>query len=388
MGFDKPDLGFVVHFQRPGSVVAYYQQVGRAGRAVEKGYGFLLSGTEEDEIHDYFLDTAFPSPEVMQQILDALARVEGMTLQALLTVVNVSFTMAERALKLLELEGAVGRKERQYFRTPNPWRPDRQRAERVTQLRRDERAEMKRYVQHAGCLMEFLARSLDDPHAGPCSVCGNCQGKRFATHVPPELAAAAFAFLNHQELLIEPRKQWPAGLLPDEKRTIPEERRNAAGRALSFYGHAGLGILVKQGKYTDGKFAEELIQASAKLIQERWRPDPSPIWVAAIPSVRHPQLVSHFALTLARRLGLPFVAALYCVREMPEQKTMANSSMQARNVRDLLGIRGQVPAGPCLLVDDMIDSGWTLTLAGWLLRKQGSGLIYPFALARATAREG
>jgi ATP-dependent DNA helicase RecQ len=142
MGFDKPDLGFVVHFQRPGSVVAYYQQVGRAGRAVEKGYGFLLSGTEEDEIHDYFLGTAFPSTELMQQLLAALSGAQGLTLHELLGVVNVSFTMAEKALKLLEIDGAVGRNGRHFFRTPNSWQPDQARQDRVIALRHAERAQM------------------------------------------------------------------------------------------------------------------------------------------------------------------------------------------------------------------------------------------------------
>src|SRR5439155_18133660 len=174
--------------------------------------------------------------------------------------------------------------------------------------------------------------------------------------------------------LIEPRKQWPAGLFPDEKRTIPPELRNAPGRLLSFYGYPGLGRLVKVGKYSAGSFAVELVQAAAELVAAHWRPSPAPTWLTCIPSLRHPLLLPMFATALATRLKLPFVPALSCPREVPEQKTMANSSMQARNALAALAVTGAIPHGPVLLVDDMIDSGWTLTLAGRLLRQHGAGL--------------
>ena len=131
----------------------------------------------------------------------------------------------------------------------------------------------------------------------------------------------------------------------------------------------------------------ELVEASAKLIRERWQPEPFPEWVTAIPSRRHPRLVYDFASRLADSLGIPFVEALARTSEAPEQKLMANSSMQARNVAGTLEAIDRVPAGAVLLIDDIIDSGWTLTLAGWLLRKKGSGVVYPFTLARATARK-
>ena len=214
MGFDKPDLGFVVHFQRPGSVVAYYQQVGRAGRALDRAYGILLGGEEDDEIQEYFIESAFPPVQVLRDILAVLEKVEGLTITQLLEQVNVAYKVAEQALKLLEVDGAVGRDGRSYFRTANPWRPDLERIDQVTQLRRDELSQMQAYMTHSGCLMEFLARALDDPLAGPCGRCANCVRQGFPLKPSQHLVAAAVEYLKEAELAIEPRKKWPAGLFP------------------------------------------------------------------------------------------------------------------------------------------------------------------------------
>lgn len=390
MGFDKPDIGYVVHFQRPGSVVAYYQQVGRAGRAVERAYGILLSGAEDDEIQDYFIQAAFPSLESMTQVLTVLESSAGLSVNEILVQVNISRSMLEKALKLLEVDGAVGMASEKsktiYFRTPNPWRPDIERIERVTSLRRAEQSQMQAYMAHTGCLMEFLQRALDDASPQPCGRCANCKGKGLPHTVSRALVVQAEACLKGAAIVINPRCMLPNGIFPEQKRNIPLEWRNEPGRSLCYYGDAGWGTLVRAGKYEQNSFSEELVAAAACLISETWQPVPFPAWLACIPSRRHQELVPDLARRLAARLGIPFHPVLTRVADAQPQKLMQNSAMQARNVLNTLEIRGMVANTPVLLVDDILDSGWTLTMAGYLLRQHGSGIVYPFTLAQATAR--
>ena len=219
-------------------------------------------------------------------------------------------------------------------------------------------------------------------------MCANCQGKGFREGTSAELVKHAIEFLERVDIVLEPKKRWPLDTyLSETSSVIPAELRNAPGRSLCYYGDAGWGRMVREGKYEHSRFDDQLVDASARLILERWRPEPFPEWITAIPSRRHPRLVYDFASRLAELLGVPFVAALVRTSEAPEQKLMANSSMQARNVAGTLTTIEEVRAGAVLLIDDIVDSGWTLSLAGWLLRKNRSGVVHPFTLARATARK-
>jgi ATP-dependent DNA helicase RecQ len=240
---------------------------------------------------------------------------------------------------------------------------------------------MQEYVSLRSGHMEFLIHALDgDPgtvHAPALPP--------LPTTTDPALVREAVAYLRRTSLPIEPRKQWPAGGMPQYRLTgrIAAELQAQPGKALCIWGDAGWGSLVRQGKYHDGHFADELVEACAVLVRQ-WNPQPAPVWVSCIPSLRHPDLVPDFAQRLAAVLNLPFDTALEKTDNRAEQKTMANSTQQARNIDGSLAIRAQgLRAGPVLLVDDMVDSRWTLTVAAWLLRSHGSGGVLPLALALA-----
>ena len=402
MGFDKPDLGFVVHFQRPGSVVAYYQQVGRAGRAMDAAFGILLSGREDDEISDYFIRTAFPSVEVMQAVLGALEQRGPLSLDDIGAELNHGRSATEKALKLLEVDDAVTHDKHGWSRTATLWQPDTKRFERVTQLRRDEVEQMRRYVAHTGCLMEFLARALDDPAAAPCGKCMNCARRTERRTVPESLRQAAVDFLRGDALVLEPRLRWPKPLLEEIrsalqqavevgdkgalKTVIPESLRADAGRVLCLWGDSGWGDEVAHGKYEAGRFSDALVDAAAALVRDKWKPAPPPAWVTAVPSARRAELVNGFARRLADKLGVPFAPILNRAREIRPQKEMQNSVQQMRNLLGAFVVTNAPPSGAVLLVDDMVDSRWTLTWLAAMLRQRGCGPVFPFALAKASPR--
>ncbi len=384
MGYDKPDLAFVVHYQMPGSVVAYYQQVGRAGRALDAAYGVLLSGNEETRIADWFIGSAFPTRDEAAAVLDALeAEPNGLSVPELLGRLNISKGRIEKTIALLSLESPApiakqGPKWQLTAQTLSEgfW----ERAERLTAVRRAEVEQMREYVELPyGQHMGFLIRALD----GDDSLVSPPALPPLSTAVNDELVREAVEFLRRTNLPIEPRKMWPSGGMPqyDLKGTIAAVTHAQPGRALCIWGDAGWGNLVRKGKYRDSRFADDLVEACVRMVSE-WGPNPAPTWVTCVPSLRHPDLVPDFSARLAAALGLPFHMVIAKSDDRPEQKTMANSTQQARNIDGSLSLNGQpVPTGPVLLVDDMVDSRWTLTVSAWLLRTAGSGEVWPMALS-------
>jgi len=388
MGFDKPDISFVIHFQRPGNVVAYYQQIGRAGRAIDESYAILLYGSQDDDIIEYFINTAFPTHEEMNGVINILEQsYSGLSINGILPSINMRHGRLEKCLKFLQIDEAIYKEGSKYYRSINHWKPDLEHSRKITEIRKNELKAMNDYTKTSRCNMEFISDELDDKFSKKCGKCSNCRGEDiFPNTVEFRNVVDAENFIKGEFLIIDPRKKWPTGIKVNGKSSILPDIMMEEGYMLCSYGDSGWGKLVKQGKYNDGYFSEELVDASYKLLKDKvklWNIQ----WITSIPSIRRPELVKGFAQRLAKDLGLYYEEVLNKKADTLEQKLMENSFGQYENVREGLGIT-KCYEGNVLIIDDMVDSKWTLTYATYLLRNSGAGKVYPFALAKTTSNGG
>ncbi|HET9689633.1 MAG TPA: RecQ family ATP-dependent DNA helicase [Acidimicrobiales bacterium] len=382
MGFDKPDLAFVVHLGSPPSPIAYYQQVGRAGRALPHARATLLPTPADRDVWAWFESTALPPEPVVRAVLDAVTRRGPVSVPALESVVNLRRTRIEAVLKVLDVEGAVRRVPDGWIATGAPWAYDHERVERVKAARAAEAAAMVAYAAADRCRMQFLQEALDDPGAGPCGHCDVCAPAAFAPRRPdPAVAGRALAELRRAEVVIEPRRQWPGGV-SGRKGAIPPARRAETGRALALGNDPAWADEVRAALAADEPGPELLEGVIAAL--RRWRWERRPAWVTWVPSARHPGLGATVARHIAEVGRLPVHEALRRVDRRPPQAELANSSRQAGNVVDAFAVDlpGGVPDGPVLVVDDTWASGWTMTVVADALRAAGSGPVLPFVCWR------
>lgn len=396
MGYDKPDLGFVIHYQAPGSIVAYYQQVGRAGRGIDSAVGVLMSGAEDDDIHTYFRRTAFPSKRDVERILWALDKADGLSLEKLEKEANLPQKRIEHVLKYLRTENSspVFARGKTWFRTINPYQMDLAHIQKITEIREKEWREMRDYLCSSRCLMLTLRNALDDKSQEPCGKCEVCIGKPVLQKIfDQKLGIEATQFLKCSEEIIKPRKQIAASKDEADRTFIeydfPRNLGNLIaqeGRVLARWGDAGWGNIVANNKHA-GYFSDELVIAMAEMVQKRWKPNPKPLWVCCVPSRHHPELVQDFSRRLAVQLGLPFEDVVRKVKDNQPQKGQQNRFHQCRNLDGAFEVSLRYYGQPVLLVDDIVDSGWTLTVIAALLQQAGSGLVYPVALASSSVKD-
>jgi ATP-dependent DNA helicase RecQ len=397
MGFDKPDLGFVVHLGAPQSPVAYYQQIGRAGRAVAQAEVILLPGREDRDIWAYFASLAFPSEHQVRAALTALAQAgRPLSSTALETRVDLSRGRLESMLKVLDVDGVVRRTAGGWEATGQPWAYDEERYQRVAQERIREQQAMLAYQVTDGCRMEYLRRELDDPEAARCGRCDNCTGRPRDHEVPQASADAAQQRLLRPGVEIESRRMWPPGLkdlgISGASGKIPPDRAAEPGRALGRLTDIGWGTALRAllaEDAPDGPVTDQLMNAMVKVLAA-WDWSQRPVGVVTLPSRTRPVLIASLGQRIAQVGRLPFLGSLGYASPGGAGPRRHNSAQRLGSLwhaftvpDDLRGAVSQL-TGPLLLIDDRIETGWTMTVAAKQLREAGAPAVLPLTLAVTT----
>ena len=390
MGYDKADIRFVINFQLPENLISYYQQIGRAGRDGKRAYAVLLHGPEDEGILRSFIDSAFAEPDLLEKIIERCA--DGATQREVMASVNATAGKVKEALKYLEVHDYLHEERRKNQRgstvrmycandaTSFDAQAERERQAELRNTRYDELASFKEFLRTDGCLMKYIADELDAPDAKEhCGICANCTGEPlFPVEVDEVLVDEAISFEKNRHGFVKPRKQWPDGT------RIALEEQCGRGWILSDNYFSLLGQLAATGKYRDGRFSDELLMESARYLRSAAAGTGIDA-VVAVPSLRRPTLVPDFAERLAHALKVPFVdGAVRKIAEGVAQKTLNSSALQVKNIHDTIEVAkpGRIAGKTVLLVDDMVDSGWTFAVIASELVRAGAKAVYPYALVK------
>jgi ATP-dependent DNA helicase RecQ len=396
MGYDKPDLGFVVHLGAPSSPVAYYQAIGRAGRGGQLTRVVCLPTASDERLWEHFDVAGIPTEEEVAQILGELDTDDPSSLPSLETSVNVRRTRLELLLKILDVDGVVERVDGGYVATGEAYVHDRARYQRLLDGRRVEHEVMRRFLDPdtTTCSMQLLTAALDDPTAQPCGRCGRCTGQPLVVEPDADAAERAGAHVRNRDLLLPPRRRWPSGLpkLGHRRRgNIDKALQAQPGRALAGVDASGYGEPVRRllaataaGGRPDGVDLDEVVDGLTQLLA-RWDWAARPTAIVTLPSPTYGAL----SVEVARRLGalgrLAVHDDVFTAADTPAQASMSNSAFQAANALSTLTVTGTVPGGPVLLLDAVRSSGWTMTVGAALLAEHDSGPVLPLALLGTSA---
>ncbi len=391
MGFDKGDMAFCVHLGLPPTPVAYYQQIGRAGRAIDTAQVIALPRPAEDAaVWRWFDQVSLPPEELCQSVLAQLDSTLPVSIASLETSVNLGRSRLGTLLKILEVEGAVRQIKGGYIVCESGWEYNREKAARLRALRRDESEQMVAFRQLKSCRLRFLREALDDPDADDCRRCDCCRGSHQPNHELDEtLVAAAQVLLQGGDVLIEPRRQWPTGL-GEPRGKISPELRAEPGRSLARRGDGGWDSIIEQlfaqaDQNESLEIPDDLVRSFAGVLK-RWDWPARPRWICPIPSRRRPGLLAALADSIGELGKIPVYHSLRRIDEGGWQADQSNSAHQVGNIWGRFDVdqSNMAPAehlsGPVLLLDDEVSSRWTLTVCSVLLRSQGAGPVLPAVL--------
>ena len=378
MGYDKPDLAFCIHVGSPSSPVAYYQQVGRAGRALDEAQAVLLPAETDEQIWAYFATAGVPDEERVGKIIGALAQ-GPRTLLELENATTIRRGRLEGLLKILAVDDVVGRDGSAWALTGTPWVYDAERWQALAQVRAREADLMRSYAHGAGCLMRFLQEALDDPAPSDCGRCSVCTGRLPGPGAGPAAARieAARVFARGQDVVIESRKLWPSGGKLKGRIVGCSE-----GRALAFADDPGWAeLLLPLFAAQDGPAPHGVLDGVIEVLG-RWRRSwgARPVAVVPMPSTRHPRLINSMASHVASVGRLPLVDALRLAASAPGADLASGAKVAGLFEALCLRPEADVPAAPLLLIDAQYRSGWSMTVAAAMLRKAGATAVLPLAL--------
>ncbi len=387
MGYDKPDLTFVVHLGSPSSPIAYYQQVGRAGRATERAEVFLLPTPADGAIWSYFASVSMPEEPIVRRLLDQLDD-EVRSTAALEPLVDLRRTRLEMVLKVLDVEGAVRRVSGGWVATGQPWSYDRERYDALREARSREESAMREYLRTPGCLLRFLREQLDDPEAADCGRCSRCVGRplRALQLSSVEDGAAALARTG---VALATKKIWPTGMAASRielSGRIAAGSAAAEGRALARLSDLGWGDRLSAALAEDAEPSPAVLSGVVSTLRD-WQWESRPEVVVCIESRRRPVLVASLASRVAEIGRLAHAGAVRRTAARRPQEELHNAAHKLANVVGAFEVPPAVAEAirdrVVLLVDDLWDSGWTATWVARLLREAGAAQVLPFALAAA-----
>lgn len=383
MGYDASDIRYVIHYQLPKNIIAYYQQIGRAGRDGQDAYIILMHGEQDEEILTSFIRSAHVKPEKIKELIQLLTTA-GKSKQEIMEKVDIRDSKFNEISKYLLVHDYIYKERPEgrwvYYANINKTfniEAEQERQLKLFTIRQGEINELKEFLSLKSCYMQFIANCLDAPDGvNSCGHCENCQHHLLFNYTGEQYLKDAEKHLSISKARITPRTQWGNGS------KIATELQAKKGWVFCNEYHSGVGSTLQDCKYRTGKLTPQLIDWLTRFLMKELREEQVNIdAIVGVPSKRYPDFVRGFSKELATNLNIPYIDAIEKTAIGKEQKSINNSIHQQRNIEETIKIH---PEGifnkTILLTDDIINSGWSFTVIAAMLLKAGAKAVYPFAI--------